>query len=68
MAGYADKSHTTQLEVDFINGLGSYFPGTTMTRKKLLKAYLKSLDKRVAWGRIDQTVVRAHVVRELSKK
>ena len=56
-----DKSYTTNSELEFINGLGTFSEGPDIDRFELLRRYKKACDKRFQWTGIDNSVTMAHL-------
>lgn len=59
-------SHTTGLEIKFINGLGTHSE-MHFDLKKLLENYLLSAHKRVDWGAIDSRECIKYARKKLNK-
>jgi hypothetical protein len=66
---------TTTDEVDYVKGLGQHCLGPQSperreqpTRFELLASYLRSMERRSAWGDVDPDQVRAVVERELGEE
>lgn len=64
------SNHTTKNEIEFIKNLGKhnlhneYYSGPR-DKKTLLKGYLKGIEKREKWGKIDKEEVMAFVSKAL---
>lgn len=57
-----DSPHTTNNEIEFINGLGKHSEHK-YNRKKLLDNYLFACSKRKDWGSIKRAKVVAHILK-----
>ena len=57
----SDKPYTTNSELEFINGLGTFSECHDIDRLELLKRYKKACDKRFQWMGIDNSVTMAHL-------
>ena len=66
---YADaNAHgawTTEKEIKFIDGLGTWCPFHKRSHEVLLGKYLKSMKFRTYWGAVDEDLVRSHVRKQL---
>ena len=65
--GLQPRGWTTQAELDFITGLGTFSTYTRMqpSRRTLLQWYLATMRLRQDWGEIDQERVRLAVLEAL---
>ena len=60
---------TTETEMKFIDGLGSYKPESpSLPRVKLLRKYYRAAKKRKDWGDIDYIAIRDRIRGELGWK
>ena len=57
--------YTTESEMKFLDGLGSYKHDNNLPRYKLLRYYYKASKKRKDWGKINPEVLRARIRAEL---
>jgi hypothetical protein len=61
-----DNSWSTEKEIRFIDGLGTW-GGKYYKRihEEMLKKYLKSMKNRTYWGTMDDDLIRSHVRNKL---
>ena len=59
------ESWTTEKEIKFIDGLGTWRPFHKQSHEVLLLKYLTSMKFRTYWGAVDEDLVRSHVRKQL---
>ena len=59
------EAWTTEKEIKFIDGLGSWRPFYKRSHESMLIKYLTTMTFRTYWGAVDEDLVRSYVRKQL---